>query len=39
MIKEFNNNGRITFLVIKWGKIVFKSPNKSECYEYVFDKM
>jgi len=39
MIKEFNNNGRITFLVIKWGKIVFKSPIKSECYEYVFNTM
>ena len=39
MIKEFNNNGRITFLVIKWGTIVFKSPKKSECYEYIFNTM
>jgi len=39
MIRKFNNNGRITFLVIKWGKIVFKSPKKDECYEYVFNTM
>jgi len=39
MIRKFTNNGEITFLVIKWGSIVFKSKSKTECYEYIFTKM
>ena len=39
MIRKFTNNGEITFLVIKWGSIVFKSKSKKECYEYIFTKM
>ncbi len=39
MIRKFTNNGEITFLVIKWGSIVFKSKYKNECYEYIFNKM
>jgi len=39
MIRKFTNNGEITFLVIKWGSIVFKSKSKDECYEYIFNKM
>ena len=39
MIKKFTNNGEITFLVIKWGSIVFKSKSKDECYEYIFNTM
>ena len=39
MIRKFNNNGRITIIVIKWGKIVLQYPNKSECYDDVLHKM
>ena len=39
MIRKFTNNGEITFLVIKWGSIVFKSKSKNECYEYIFNTM
>ena len=39
MIRKFTNNGEITFLVIKWGSIVFKSKSKNEGYEYIFNKM
>ena len=39
MIRKFTNNGEVTFLVIKWGSIVFKSKSKDECYEYIFNTM
>ena len=39
MIKKFKNNGEVTFLVIKFGSIVFKSKSKDECYEYIFTSM
>ena len=39
MIKKFTNNGEFTFLVIKFGWIVFKSKSKDECYEYIFTSM
>ena len=39
MIRKFNNNGEITFLVIKFGTIVFKSKSKDECWEYLFTSM
>ena len=39
MIRKFTNNGEVTFLVIKWGSIVFKSKSKDECYEYICTSM
>ena len=39
MIRKFTNNGEVTFLVIKFGSIVFKSKSKDECYEYIFTSM
>ena len=39
MIKKFKNNGETTFLVVKFGSIVFKSKSKDECYEYIFTTM
>ncbi len=38
-VLKYNQSGRIVFLVIKWNKIVFKSQNESECYNYIFDRM